>query len=145
MSNRKIVVVNYYDENEDVMGQYTGLRANRTKNYEYLAPEGATGNEKFAVVCVSSKISQKKDGLKIVKIVEFRELTTQQFEGDLKSVVAVLDTDAFERDETRRAEKKALLSKIEKKLSERTKITQLEALIGDDEEAAALLAAYKAL
>ncbi len=93
---RKIVVVSFHDGNKDEVGRdFRGRPISPHKReYEYLAPEDAKGTEKYAVVCPSGKIDGPGN-LRIVQVVEFREAMEQSFGGDLKSVVALIDTDAY--------------------------------------------------
>lgn len=145
---QKIVVVNYYDENEDEYAHIVGSRANRTKNYEYLAPSGAMGTETYAVVRPSQSApskSSKSHGMKIVKIIEWRELSDQVYDGDLKPVVAVFDTVEFDAHQERFRKRKALEARIENKVAELGKIAQLRILAETDPDAAALLKLYESL
>jgi hypothetical protein len=113
------------------------------RDYEYLLPSGATGDEDYCVVCTADTISIQK--MKIVKIKSVKAAVEQDYPGDLKTVVAAFSTRDYIAERTRLAKRKSLLVQIEKKISERSKIAALEALAGDDPEAQALLDALKAL
>ena len=144
--SRKIVVVSFKMSCEEDGTHFTRSTSMGAQEYEYLAPEGATGEEKYAVVvCTKDGKIRDSGSLKVVRVLAFRELVNQEYDGELKSVVALVDTSAYLKSEDVRVQKRKLLAQIEKKISERSKLSQLEALADDDEEAKALLAAFKAL
>ncbi len=140
MTNRFIAVARFTDEDEE--NSY-GHRGKAARDYEYLLPESATGSEKFAVVTPSSRTTL--GDMKLVRIKEIKSVAEQEFPGDLKPVVAAFDTDEFLVWSQKLAKRKSLMVQIEKKVSERSKIAQLEALAGDDPDARMLLDALKAL
>lgn len=144
--SKKIAVVNFNMSCEEDGTHFTRSKSMGATEYEYLAPDGATGEEKYAVIaCTKDGKIRDAGSLKIVRVVAFRDAVDQKYDGELKSVVALVDTSAYLKSEDVRVQKRKLLAQIEKKISERSKLSQLEALAGDDEEAKALLAAFKAL
>lgn len=140
LKNRQLVaVVRFLDESDAETVKYPS----KMKDYEYLLPLGSVGTEEYAVV--SPQVPLTRNSMKVVKIREIRQLADQRHEGDLKPVVAAFSTRGFLEWTERLAKKKALMAQIEKKVAERSKVAQLEALAGDDPEARALLDALRAL
>lgn len=118
----------------------------RKDGYEYLLPESYSADSEvpgYAVVCAPDRMNLVD--FKVVKIRAVREMTEQQYEGNLKQVVAVFSTDEYVAAKEKLAKKAALLVQIEKKVAERSKVKALEDIAGSDPEARALLEAFKAL
>lgn len=146
MTQRFIGLCRFVEEDGEKYGEksmYGHTKASEKRDYEYLLPEGATGEEKFAVVSPSNKMTL--GGLKIVRITAVRPTTEQEYAGDLKPVVAAFAVAPYLEWTEKLAKRRALMIQVEKKVSERSKIAQLEALAGDDPEARQLLDALKAL
>lgn len=141
---QKIVVVSYTMTCEESGSHFTRSGSRGAQEYEYLAPESAKGTEKFAVVCPKGAVNNAGN-LKVVRVLRFKDMKEKVFDGDLKPVVDLVDTDAFEEQQARYVRKKQVMAQIEQKISERSKISQLEALAGDDPEALALLKELKNL
>lgn len=138
---KRVAVVVFDEESE------YPAKKNVAREYEYLLPDDAPESPTWVVVRATAHTESidLASHMKIVRVKAVRTVADSYYEGVLKPVVAAFTTDWWKEELDRAKKRASLLAKIERKVSERSKIAQLEALLGEDAEARELLEEFKSL